>query len=363
MRSRLIRTPLEPQKTFEDDPLRILRLIRFASRLDFVIVDEVKAAMQEPAIQKALRLKISRERVGIEMEKMLRGRDPRLSLSLIHHLNLYPAIFAPSYSEIPEDLNADIMYTAANILHNLFSEERWRSLREHLILTPEDAYIAWNIAAVLPWQGRILMYQEDGVKKKAPRPLPATAVVARIGLKAINTLFDIFTVCEKNFVDIQSTMKTGQALDRKTLGGKIRQWGAAWRFQVLCALLHELAPLHSQCLGKTFGESNEVVFDILARYSNFLDVLKTEALQDAHSMRPLLKGNELAALFTTKAKGPWMTRIIEAIVEWQFERPAATREELEAYVRSGALQWIVDEETAKFEELLKTKKKKQKAAA
>jgi tRNA nucleotidyltransferase (CCA-adding enzyme) len=73
MRSKIMRTPLDPYQTFKDDPLRILRLIRFASRLGFSIHAESEACMGDPAILGALRLKISRERIGTEVEKMLKG--------------------------------------------------------------------------------------------------------------------------------------------------------------------------------------------------------------------------------------------------------------------------------------------------
>lgn len=68
-----IRTPLEPKQTFKDDPLRVLRLIRFASRLDFNIDPESERYMSDPEIMKALETMISRERVGIEVMKMLKG--------------------------------------------------------------------------------------------------------------------------------------------------------------------------------------------------------------------------------------------------------------------------------------------------
>jgi tRNA nucleotidyltransferase (CCA-adding enzyme) len=68
-----IRTPLEPRTTFMDDPLRVLRLIRFASRLDFRIDPESESWMSDPAVMDALKVKISRERVGVEIEKMLKG--------------------------------------------------------------------------------------------------------------------------------------------------------------------------------------------------------------------------------------------------------------------------------------------------
>lgn len=74
MKQRIIRCPMEPYQTFKDDPLRVLRLIRFASRLGYDIDSETEAAMQIEDIGEALKLKISKERVGTELEKMLRGK-------------------------------------------------------------------------------------------------------------------------------------------------------------------------------------------------------------------------------------------------------------------------------------------------
>jgi tRNA nucleotidyltransferase (CCA-adding enzyme) len=79
LRDKIIRTPLDPFTTFKDDPLRILRLIRFASRLGFTIDADVGAAMADVSILAALRTKISRERVGIELEKMIKGMCQELA--------------------------------------------------------------------------------------------------------------------------------------------------------------------------------------------------------------------------------------------------------------------------------------------
>jgi tRNA nucleotidyltransferase (CCA-adding enzyme) len=74
LKTKRIRTPMEPEKTFKDDPLRVLRLIRFASRLNFQIDPESEKWMSNPSVMEALELKISRERVGFEVEKMLKGK-------------------------------------------------------------------------------------------------------------------------------------------------------------------------------------------------------------------------------------------------------------------------------------------------
>lgn len=73
MELKLLKTPLSPYQTFKDDPLRVLRTIRFASRLAYRIDQADERAISEESIKEALRLKISRERVGTEMKKMLGG--------------------------------------------------------------------------------------------------------------------------------------------------------------------------------------------------------------------------------------------------------------------------------------------------
>lgn len=73
MELQLLKTPLSPYQTFKDDPLRVLRTIRFASRLAYRIDQGDEQAMGEESIKEALRLKISRERVGVEIIKMLQG--------------------------------------------------------------------------------------------------------------------------------------------------------------------------------------------------------------------------------------------------------------------------------------------------
>ena len=73
MELKIIRTPLSPYQTFKDDPLRVLRCIRFASALGYTIDAETEQSMADPRIKEALRAKITRERIGVEINKMLKG--------------------------------------------------------------------------------------------------------------------------------------------------------------------------------------------------------------------------------------------------------------------------------------------------
>ena len=100
LKRRIIRTPLPPVQTFLDDPLRILRAIRFACFFDFLIADEIMDAAHNHDVDVALAEKVSRERVGTEILKMLKGHDPVGAFALIGEMKIKHIIF--TYSTAPK---------------------------------------------------------------------------------------------------------------------------------------------------------------------------------------------------------------------------------------------------------------------
>ncbi len=94
--SKLIKTPLDPAETFNDDPLRILRAFRFASQLDF----QLDESLIEAATKLASRLEIiSQERVTEEFFKILSSPKPSVGLKLIYDTGVMRVIF-PEVAEL-----------------------------------------------------------------------------------------------------------------------------------------------------------------------------------------------------------------------------------------------------------------------
>jgi poly(A) polymerase len=88
--TRTIRTPLNPNKTFDDDPLRIMRAFRFASQLNF----QVGQSVIESVILMADRLKIvSQERISDEFLKILASPKPSIGLKLLFKTGVLNVIF------------------------------------------------------------------------------------------------------------------------------------------------------------------------------------------------------------------------------------------------------------------------------
>lgn len=86
---KIIRTPLDPVVTFKDDPLRIMRAIRFATQLNFAIEEKTFAALSEMAP----RLKIiSQERITDEFLKILKSPKPSIGFQLLDEIGVLEMI-------------------------------------------------------------------------------------------------------------------------------------------------------------------------------------------------------------------------------------------------------------------------------
>ncbi len=92
----LIRTPLDPDTTYSDDPLRMIRAIRFATQLGFEIVPESKESIK----RNAGRLEIlSKERIAEELHKIMKAPKPSVGFALLDECNLLPLIL-PCLSDL-----------------------------------------------------------------------------------------------------------------------------------------------------------------------------------------------------------------------------------------------------------------------
>lgn len=90
MREKILRTPLEPEATFDDDPLRIMRAFRFASQLGFT----VDPAALDAAKKMAPRLKIvSQERISDEFLKILGSPKPSIGLQMMNEAGVMNVVF------------------------------------------------------------------------------------------------------------------------------------------------------------------------------------------------------------------------------------------------------------------------------
>jgi tRNA nucleotidyltransferase (CCA-adding enzyme) len=293
MQSKILRTPLAPYQTFKDDPLRTLRLIRFASRLDYDIEAESMKAMQDESIHDALRAKISRERVGIEVDKMLTGPDPYKAVKLIYDLDLHSTVFADPASQRKVNVSSlPVVYESLLLLGT-----KLNTSIGHLNLQTDPA-LSWYLAVYTPWKTSETVALEackEGIK--ASRKLT----------KVIGDSVRYTDAVSQILRDVEKTNYS-----RSRLGMFVRSLGQSWRSHVLYAMLCEFAE-------QPFEKVTE-------RYQSLLNAIEERNLLSAAETVPILKGNKIQKAMGVNG-GPWLTKAMSMVVEWQFDNPGGDEED------------------------------------
>lgn len=157
MNDGILRTPLDPDVTFSDDPLRMMRAVRFASQLGFRIADETFEAIARNA--ERIRI-VSAERVMVELNKIMLSPQPSLGLKLMQKCGLMqlimPEISALAGVETVDGRgHKDIFFHTMQVLDNVVSSEQCsvssdasqdggiQLNTEHLTLNTKELWLRW----------------------------------------------------------------------------------------------------------------------------------------------------------------------------------------------------------------------------
>jgi len=151
LKSKRIITPLEPKITFSDDPLRMLRAIRFASQLQFKIDPICLDAINK----NAERLKIiTNERIVDELNKILASKKPSNGFKLLHHTGLLKLILPEltaleGIEEVEGQSHKDNFYHTLEVLDNMAATSddlwlRWAALLHDIGKAPTKKFSKTN---------------------------------------------------------------------------------------------------------------------------------------------------------------------------------------------------------------------------
>ncbi|MDE0535628.1 CCA tRNA nucleotidyltransferase [Tenacibaculum sp. L6] len=154
LEAKIIRTPLDPDITYSDDPLRMMRAIRFASQLNFEIEENSLNAITKNASRIDI---ITRERIVVELNKIIESPVPSIGFLLLEKTGLLERILPElialkGVEEVEGQKHKDNFYHTLEVVDNISENTndvwlRWSALLHDIGKAPTKRYhkkIGWT---------------------------------------------------------------------------------------------------------------------------------------------------------------------------------------------------------------------------
>lgn len=357
----ILRTPLQPLQTFLDDPLRVLRLVRFASRFNFVIDNDTLLAMRDERIRSTLIHKISRERVGVEIDKILASSNVQYGLRLINYVGLTDSIFSSgAISDTIEQINEQsVLEELEHRKHSAMSRidastQAFDAFRHYINTSGDiqfqsivDEIFSSKASQKLFWLCTILQpYGNLKVKLNSKKLslLSYVEVILKEGLRFGKHDYDTASSIVDKLVssDVLHKLFQGpQQVPRSELGMYIRQFDNYFSINIVVNAFNDLLA----CLdvphlldtlptpeGIDFHVDAELTEKISSRYESLLTTIKDYKLENVSTMKPIVDGKVISKALGRKP-GPWMSKVTGEVLKWQLDHPEGTQDECIAYIR------------------------------
>ncbi|PIN09292.1 tRNA nucleotidyltransferase/poly(A) polymerase [Handroanthus impetiginosus] len=335
LKSGKIVTPLPPKQTFLDDPLRVLRAIRFGARFGFELNGELKIAAADNDVRAAIADKISRERIGHEIDLMISGNQPVKAITYIAELQLFWAVFSlprgtePSPPEGCERLCVAYMDSAWRLLQLVGSS----------IFTDDQQRLCLYAALLLPFRNNVY-------KDKKGKKIPVVSDIFRTSLKLktsdAENVMNMHLAAEKflSLIPLIISKESLQVLEvdwrketidvpvasklRILTGLVLRDIKEFWRAALVLSLL-----LFPEDIGssKKLSIEDKKLQEKRELFNRVENAILEMGLEKVWEFKPLVNGKEIMSILQLKSGGPIVREWQQKLLEWQLAHPSGSAEE------------------------------------
>jgi tRNA nucleotidyltransferase (CCA-adding enzyme) len=355
LETKIVVTPLEAYQTFHDDPLRVLRAIRFAVRFDMKLAENLKKASMDAQIHQELHRKVSRERVGKELEGMLSGKhaNPQKALQMICDLHLAGGVFCvpppsvPTRGTIGQARLEQVPYLRGNNPEDLaqLRQLAWEEARQCLFVLPRllkqfpqpkegdttiDRRLVFLATVLLPYEH--LQYEDKNKVKYVAE------YMMRDGIKFKNKDAQGIVSLTHHLDDmVQLLLRRPEASPsvRLQAGLLLRNTKELWVTLLTVATV---------ALVRRKGEDMSMDWGARANewYTTIMDGLE---LDGCWTMRPLMNGKELMEKLGLD-KGPEVGIYNQEQLHWMLMNPSGTLQDCITFLKTFQKQREFEEDQA-----------------
>ncbi|CAH6722531.1 CCA tRNA nucleotidyltransferase, mitochondrial [[Candida] jaroonii] len=349
----ILRTPLTPLQTFLDDPLRVLRLIRFASRYNFTIDNNTLNAMKNSEIKSSLLHKISRERIGVELEKILKSNNPEYGLKLLNYVSISESVFNldtvkqeimkldNSINFQYENLLSPKISTSTTIFPTLRNIVKSSNLSMSKIFSNVSPKVFWLSIILSPFQ----TFPIENAQPKILNDYYVPRFVVREGLRFGKNDYDqISKVLMELSRSKEILLKVlNDDIKRSQFGLYLREFGdfvdvnlAVNCFDDILTELNLQFPVEQPTPDEDLITNSNMIQTVesnIQKYNTICDKIHQFDLSEVNKLKPIIDGKTISKSLNKKP-GPWIAQITQEVLIWQLDNPHGTQEECLEFIKT-----------------------------
>jgi len=335
LESGILQAPGNPIERMAEDPLRVMRAIRFSSKMGFEITPELLNALKDPKIHMLFDIMITPERKKEEIEKIMISRKPESGMRLLHQTGLSKYIFPLPESYKPWEMEQESPHHKYNVLdHSLKVLEEINRMMLEKNVNDADRF-AMNMAAFLHDIGKLdpsiqgVKEVEGKINKTYHDHQKSSTDISEKFMKALK-------LSNKEIEDIKTIVQ--YHMEPHEHGGTRTPYQLAQFVKKVGNLWDRIVDLSIADIRGT-GQAKEEEFAKKEEYRKRLQSINPERVLQ---LKPLLSGNDLMTLLNIKP-GKELGVIIQNLKEWQ----------LQEYIKRGDIPSREEEETYIFNKFIK----------
>ncbi|CAA7027228.1 unnamed protein product [Microthlaspi erraticum] len=351
LKSGRIVTPMPAKATFLDDPLRVLRAIRFGARFGFALDEELKQAASSEEVRVALGEKISRERIGNEIDLMISGNGPVSAVTYLSDLKLFSVVFAtPSSSEPAPSENCGSLCQA-------YLEAMW-----NLIQTPALGKFSAEQRRLALYAALFIPFRKTVYKDNKGKLIPVVNHIFKFSMKRktsdADTVINIHRTTERFLSLIRPLQSKNDAqldkldwapdvlehwksisLDdpevpasskiRVLTGFLLRDIKDFWRVALLTSLL--LSTVDGMNEDQEIGHLDFQLDKLRESYLTIEETIRELGLDNIWDVKPLVNGKEIMQI--AEVSGSRIREWQQKIITWQLAYPNGSADECKDWMK------------------------------
>ncbi|KAI3966249.1 hypothetical protein MKW92_034146 [Papaver armeniacum] len=322
-------TPLPPKETFLDEQYfvqfdLVLAVLYLLYLFGFLLDEKLKEAAASEEVRVAIGDKISRERIGKEIDLMIKDKQPVLAVTYVCNLQLFWVVFTlPAKSEPAVSEGCDRLCVAS-------VDAAWNLLELLGCTTFDDVQRRLYLYSALFLPLREVVYRDKKDKK-----VPVTNYIFRNSLKLTNsdaeTVMSIHSASER-FISLIPSLRTLTERETVEAGKGGEKFDSLWRVALLISTL--LYPIDFDRAEVSPEKQNE-----LEKRRNLFTTVETAimklGLENVWEMKPLVNGKDIMTVLQLKTGGPQVKEWQQKSLEWQLADPSRTSEQCIDWMRKS----------------------------